>query len=137
MSLFDGFAGNQIQLNPQLALAAGLIYVSAADGHLAEDERYDILKIVPDDNILRMAQDYCRRTPFAQFLQQAAGILSPTQKLCMILNLADMAMGDGHLAAPEQAALVQVQQAFGIPDEQLRAQVQTLMAKNNLSVFGW
>ncbi|MCZ7682051.1 MAG: hypothetical protein M5U28_25955 [Sandaracinaceae bacterium] len=48
-----------------------------------------------------------------------------------------MAMGDGHLAAPEQAALVQVQQAFGIPDDQLRAQVQTLMAKNNLSVFGW
>lgn len=137
MSLFDGFSGNQIQLNPQLALAAGLIYVSAADGHLAEDERYDILKIVPDDNVLRLAQDYCRRTPFPQFLQQAAAILSPSQKLCMILNLADMAMGDGHLAGQEQQTLIQVQQAFGIPDDQLRPQVQTLMAKNNLSVFGW
>lgn len=137
MGLFDGFSGNQIQLNPQLALAAGLIYVSAADGHLAEDERYDILKIVPDDNVLRMAQEYCRRTPFQQFLQQASGILSPAQKLCMILNLADMAMGDGHLAGAEQQALVAVQQAFGIPDETLRTQVQTLMAKNNLSVFGW
>src|SRR5690606_2317512 len=65
MGIFDGFSGSQIQLTPQLALAAGLIYVSAADGHLAEDERYDILKIVPDDNVLRLAQDYCRRTPFS------------------------------------------------------------------------
>lgn len=137
MSLFDGFSGNQIQLNPQLALAAGLVYVSAADGHLAEDERYDILKIVPDDNVIRIAQDYCRRTPYGQFVQQAAAILSPSQKLCMILNIADMAMGDGHLAGQEQQSLVQMQQAFGIPDDQLRAQVQTLMAKNNLSVFGW
>jgi uncharacterized tellurite resistance protein B-like protein len=138
MGMFDGFSGgNQIQLNPQLALAAGLVYVSAADGHLAEDERYDILKVVPDDNILRMAQDYCRRTPFGQYLQAAASILSPSQKLCMILNLADMAMGDGHLAGQEAQTLMQVQQAFGIPDETLRPQVQTLMAKNNLSVFGW
>lgn len=137
MGIFDGFSGSQIQLTPQLALAAGLIYVSAADGHLAEDERYDILKIVPDDNVLRLAQDYCRRTPFSQFLQQAAAILSPSQKLCMILNLADMAMGDGHLAVPEQQTLIQVQQAFGIPDDQLRPQVQALMVKNNLSVFGW
>jgi uncharacterized tellurite resistance protein B-like protein len=137
MGLFDNFSGNQIQLNPQLALAAGLVYVSAADGHLAEDERYDILKVVPDDNVLRIAQDYCRRTPFQQFLQQAAAILSPSQKLCMILNLADMAMGDGHLAGEEAQTLVAVQQAFGIPDDVLRPQVQTLMTKNNLSVFGW
>jgi hypothetical protein len=55
----------------------------------------------------------------------------------MILNLADMAMGDGHLAGEEAQTLVAVQQAFGIPDDVLRPQVQTLMTKNNLSVFGW
>jgi hypothetical protein len=137
MGLFDNFIGNSIQLTPQLALAAGLVYVSAADGYLAEDERYDILKIVPDDNVLRMAQDYCRRTPYSQFLQEATGILSPAQKLCMILNIADMSMGDGHLAPQEQQSLIAMQQAFGIPDDALRPAVQTLMAKNNLSPFGW
>jgi uncharacterized tellurite resistance protein B-like protein len=135
--MFDGFSGNQMQLNPQLALAAGLVYVSAADGHLAEDERFDILKVIPDDNLIRMAQDYCRRTPYGQFLQQASALLSPSQKLCMILNTADLAMGDGHLAGQEQQSLIQLQQAFGIPDDVLRPAVQTLMAKNNLGVFGW
>lgn len=137
MGIFDGFAGSQIQLNPQLSLACGMIYLSAADGHLGEDERYDILKVVPDDNVLRQALDYCRRTPMAQFVPQAAAILTPAQKLCMLLNMADTAMGDGHLAEQERQMLVQFQQAFGIPDEVLGPYVQALMVKNNLSVFGW
>ena len=137
MGIFDGFGGTQVKLTPQLALAIGMIYLSAADGHLSEDERYDILKVIPDDNILRQALDFCRRTPMSQFIPQSAGILTPAQKLCMLLNMADMAMGDGHLAEEERQMLVQFQQAYGIPDETLGPYVQALMTKNNLSVFGW
>ncbi len=137
MGIFDGFAGSQIKLTPQLALACGMIYLSASDGHLSEDERYDILKVVPDDNILRTALEYCRRTPMSQFVSQAAAILTPAQKLCMILNMADVAMADGHLAEEEREILVGYQLAFAIPDDTLAPYIQALMTKNNLGVFGW
>jgi uncharacterized tellurite resistance protein B-like protein len=137
MGIFDGFGGTQIKLTPQLALACGLVYLSASDGHLSDEERHDILKIIPDDAVLRTAHDYCRRTPMSQFLSQAAAMLTPAQKLCMLLNMADMAMGDGHLAEEEREVLVKYQLAFAIPDETLGPYVQALMTKNNLSVFGW
>jgi uncharacterized membrane protein YebE (DUF533 family) len=137
MGIFDGFGGSQIKLNPQLTLAIGMIYLSAADGHLSEDERFDILRVVPDDALLKTALDYCRRTPMSQFIPQAAAILGPAQKLCMLLNMADVAMADGHFADEERQLLVQFQHAFGIPDETLGPYIQALMAKNNLTVFGW
>jgi uncharacterized tellurite resistance protein B-like protein len=136
MGLFDGFMGTQVNLTPKVALAAAMIYVSAADGHLDPNEKGDIFKVVPDDNVLEQGLNYVRRTPFQQFLQQSAQLLSPQQKLCLILNVADMAMGDGFLAPQEQAMLIQLSQFYQIPDAHLQPYVQALMIKNNLSVFG-
>ncbi len=136
MGLFDGFAGQQIQLTPKVALAAALVYVSAADGHLDPNERGDVFKVIPDDNVLDQGILFARRTPYPQFLDAAARMLSPAQKLCMILNAADLAMGDGHLAPQEQNMLVQMAQMFQIPDAHLQPYVQALMIKNNTSVFG-
>lgn len=136
MGLFDGFQGTTVNLTPKVALAAGMVYVSAADGHLDPNERGDIFKVIPDDNVLDAGLQYVRRTAYPQFLQQCATLLSPAQKLCMILNIADMAMGDGFLAPNEQQMLVQMAQAFQIPDQHLQPYVQALMIKNNLSVFG-
>jgi hypothetical protein len=70
-------------------------------------------------------------------MQASASLLTPQQKMCMLLNMADMAMGDGHLAEEERQLLVQFQQAFGIPDQSIQTYVQGLMMKNNLSIFGW
>ena len=137
MGIFDGFGGSELKLDAQLALASGMIYLSAADGHLSEDERYDILKVIPDDATLNKALNYCRRTPLPQFIQESATLLTPAQKLCMLLNMADMAMGDGHLAEEERQMLVQFQNAYQIPDTTIQPYVQGLMVKNNLTVFGW
>jgi uncharacterized tellurite resistance protein B-like protein len=136
MGLFDGFSGQQINLTPKVALAAGMVYVSASDGHLDPNERGDVFKVVPDDNILDQGILFARRTPYPQFLDAASRVLSPAQKLCLILNAADMAMGDGFLAPQEQGMLAQMAQAFQIPDAHLQPYVQALMIKNNLSVFG-
>ena len=137
MGVFDGFQGSAIQLNPQIGMAAGLFYLAAADGHLSNDEKGDILKVVPDDNVLRMGMDYARQNPWTGFLQQVTNVLTPQQKLCMLLNIADMAMADGHLHPRETEMLNQMQQAFGIDDATIGPYVQALMAKNNLSVYGW
>jgi uncharacterized tellurite resistance protein B-like protein len=135
MGLFDGFTGSSINLTPRLALVAGMVYISAADGHLDDSEAGDILKVVPDRHTLEQALQFVRRNGYDQFLEQAARVMSPAQKMCLILNCADMAMGDGHLAPEEQTRLVRMQQYFQIPDTHLQPYIQAFMIKNNLSVF--
>ena len=127
MGIFDGFGGSQVKLDAPTALAAGMVYISAADGHLDESERLNILKVIPDDRVLRNGLEYCRRNGVQQFIQAAANLLTPQQKMCMLLNMADMAMGDGHLDEAERQLLVQFQNAFGISDDQISVYVQGLM----------
>ena len=136
MGMFDGFQGQNIQLTPKIAIAAAMVYVAAGDGDLDPNEKGDIFKVIPDDNVLNTAITYTKRVGFQQFVQQCAQMLSPQQKFCMVLNCADMAMGDGHLGPQEQQMLNQMSQAFQIPEQHLTPCVQTLMMKNNLSVFG-
>lgn len=136
MGLFDGFGGQDIQLTPKLALVVAMVYISAADGHLDDNEAGDILKVVPDGRTLETALQYCRRNGFQQYLDAATRILSPQQKMCIIVNCADMAMGDGYLAPEEQRQLMYMAQYFQIPEAHLHPYIQTLMLKNNLSIFG-
>ena len=137
MGMFDGFGGQQqIQLTPKVALVAGMVYLSAADGHLDDNEAGDILKVVPDGRTLETALNYCRRVGYQQFLEEAARLLSPQQKMCVIVNCADMAMGDGYLAPEEQQRLMYMAQYFQIPDAHLHPYIQTLMVKNNIAIFG-
>lgn len=136
MGLFDGFFGANIQLTPRSALVATMLYLSASDGHLDDSEIGDLLKIVPDRQALETALQYTKRVGFAQFLDESNRLLSPQQKMCAILNAADLAMGDGHLAPAEQQMLNQIVQAWQIPEQYLGPYVQALMVKNNVAVFG-
>lgn len=136
MSIFSGFNQAPVApLTPRVALVAGMIYISAADGHLDDNEVNEILKFAKSRANLDAALDYKRRNSYEQYLQAAGGSLSPQQKLCTIVNCADMAMGDGYLAPPEQARLAQMAQYFQIPDAHLNPYVQTLMLKNNTTIF--
>lgn len=136
-TMFEGFKGSAgVQLNPRAALVATMIYLSSADGRVEDSEIGDILKIVPDRAALDTAVQYTKRASFAQFLDETARMLSPQQKMCAILNAADLAMGDGHLAAPETAMLRQIAAAWQIPDQYLTPYIHALMAKNNIAVFG-
>lgn len=136
MGLFDNFGGTQIQLTPRIALVAAMVYISAADGDLDDNEAGDILRVVPDRQTLDLALQFAKRNPYQVFLDQAARMLSPQQKLATIVNCADLAMGDGYLAQEEQQRLMAMAQYFQIPDAHLHPYIQTLMVKNNLTVFG-
>jgi len=136
MGLFDGFLGENPQLTPRVALIAGLIYVSDADGHLDESEIGDVLRVVPDRATLEAALRYCKQNDVQTFLQAAAAMLTPQQKLCLMLNAIDLAMGDGNLDGAEQQLLMQYAEVFEVPEQVLQPHVQTFMIKNNLSVFG-
>ena len=135
MGIFDGFMGANVQLTPRVALVATMLYVSGADGHLDDSEIGAILKVAPDRQALEGALQYVKRNGFAQFLDASHRLLSPQQKMCAILNAADLAMGDGHLAPSEQQMLQQVATAWQIPEQYLGPYIQALMVKNNLAVF--
>ena len=136
MGLFDGFMGQNIQLTPRTALVAGLLYVSGADGHLDDNEIGDVLRVVPDRATLETALKYCKQHDVQVFLAAAATLLSPQQKMCLMLNAIDLAMGDGNLDGAEREMLMEYAQHFQIPEHVLQPHVQTFMIKNNLSVFG-
>jgi len=136
MGIFDGFFGATIQLTPRVALVATMLYLSGADGHLDDSEIGDILKVVPDRQALENALQYVKRCGFAQFLEESNRLLSPQQKMCAILNAADLAMGDGHLAPSEQQMLQAMSSGWQIPDQYLGPYIQALMVKNNVAVFG-
>lgn len=136
MGIFDNFMGTNIQLTPKSALVATMLYLSAADGHLDDSEIGDLLKIVPDRQALEQGLQYVKRVGFGKFLEESGRLLSPQQKMCAILNAADLAMGDGHLAPAEQQMLNQIVQAWQIPEQYLGPYVQALMVKNNVAVFG-
>lgn len=135
--MFEHFKGRaQVQLTPRAALVATMIYLSGADGQIEESEVNDIIKVIPDRQALEMALQYTRQVGFAQFLDESSRILSPQQKMCAILNAADLAMGDGQLAANETTMLKQIAATWQIPDQYLTPYIYALMAKNNISVFG-
>lgn len=136
MGIFDGFLGTNVQLSPRVAIVATMLYLSGADGHLDDSEIGDILKVVPDRQALESALQYVKRNGFAQFLEESNRLLSPQQKMCAILNAADLAMGDGHLAPGETAMLQQIVAAWQVPEQYLSPYIQALMMKNNRSVIG-
>ncbi len=136
MGLLDEFLGQKIQLTPRTALVAGLLYVSGADGHLDDNEIGDVLRVVRDRSTLEAALEYCKQNDVQTFLEAAATMLSPQQKMCLMLNAIDLAMGDGHLDGAEQQMLMQFADYFEIAEQVLTPHVQTFMIKNNLNVFG-
>ncbi len=136
MGLFDEFMGQKVQLTPRTALVAGMLYVSGADGHLDDNEIGDVLRVVPDRASLETALKYCKQNDVQSFLAAAAELLTRDQKLCLMLNAIDLAMGDGHLDGAEQEMLMQYAERFEIAEHELAPHVQTFALKNNLSVFG-
>ncbi|MFO7565009.1 MAG: hypothetical protein R6X02_20355 [Enhygromyxa sp.] len=126
---------SSLELTPRIALIAGLIYISAADGNLDDNEIGDVLRVVPDRATLGAALEYCGRHEVERFLEAAAGLLSPEQKLCLMLNAIDLALGDGMLASAEQQLLLDYARAFEIPERDLQPHVRTFMAKNDLRIF--
>jgi uncharacterized tellurite resistance protein B-like protein len=123
------------ELTPKLALVAGMVYVGAADGHLDENEIGDIVKVVPDSRTLEAGLKYARRWSYSDFLEEAVKVLDSKQRLCLLLNAADLAMGDGHFAPTESMRLDEMAKHFEISEETLRPHMESLRIKNDLTVF--
>lgn len=149
MGLFDMFKGDTGgQMTPHLAFATALIYCTAADGEMDNEEVGHLLSVlggakegnsigVGANNraLLEAAMRYARKTPIEQFVREATPLLTDAQRMCILMNLIDSALADGEPEPEEQQVINKIQQGFGISDQRFQPYFEVLVAKNDRSVF--
>ena len=136
MGLFDMFKTEAPKLSPRLALAVGLLFMMAADGQIEQEEIGQLQSVVGgDEQLIHAAIKYLRAVPYDQFVSEANALLNPQQKLCVLVNMADSLLSDGHAAAAEQSAFNKALSGFGMTEDGFRPYFETLAVKNNRSVF--
>jgi len=139
MGLFDSFKNKSDTLNQKQAFIASLIYMIAADGVVEDEEMMQLEGAIaqfPDrDEVFNSAIKYVKRTPVNQFLSEANGLLSDTQKMTILVNLADSLTSDGDADPSEQRLFEQFLQAWNISEERFRPFFEVIAMKNDRTVF--
>jgi uncharacterized tellurite resistance protein B-like protein len=136
MGLFDVFKSEPIKLNPYLSLAVGLLYMMASDGQIEEEEVGQLRTVFgEDDAVIQTALKYLKSSSLDQFLTESAAVMNEQQKLCVLINMADSLLSDGRAEPNEQALFNRAMTAYGMTEATFGPYFQTIMIKNNRSVF--
>jgi uncharacterized tellurite resistance protein B-like protein len=132
----DGGA-EQIFLTPYLALACGLLYMMASDGELEAQESSQLQAVLGGDKaVLGYALRYVQSVPVEQFFATASELLSVKDKWCILTNVCDALLADGHADRAELALFAQMTTAFGVRETQFEPYFKILALKNDKSVLG-
>ena len=135
-----GVAGDeaeQIFLTPYLALACSLLYMMASDGELEAQESSQLQAVLGGDKaVLSYALRYVQSVPVAQFFATASELLSVKDKWCILTNVCDALLADGHADRAELALFAQMTTAFGVRETQFEPYFKILALKNDKSVLG-
>jgi uncharacterized tellurite resistance protein B-like protein len=149
MGLFDMFKNDSgLEMTPHLSFATSLLYMIAADGEISNEEVGQLLSVLGGEEsggsigvgannrkLLENAQKYIRAHSVSEFIAEAAPLLSDTQKMCILVNLADSLLADGTAAPEEQKMFEQFMQGFGIPEQRFQPFFEVIMLKNDRSIF--
>ena len=127
----------QIFLTPYLALACSLLYMIASDGELEAQESSQLQAVLGGDKaVLSYALRYVQSVPVAQFFTSASELLSVKDKWCILTNVCDALLADGHADRAELALFAQMTKAFGVREAQFEPYFKILALKNDKSVLG-
>ena len=127
----------QIFLTPYLALACSLLYMMASDGELEEQESSQLQAVLGGDKaVLSYALRYVQSVPVEQFFAAASELLSVKDKWCILTNVCDALLTDGHADRAELALFAQMTTAFGIREAQFEPYFKILALKNDKSILG-
>lgn len=139
---------DETAMTPQLAIAAALIYCVLARSRSRSGDLTGLMHRLAEDipgigesptdayALIGRALAYVERTPIAVFAREAAEVLDETQRLCVLLNMADHSVADGRLDPRERDFLREVQAAFALPDTRVRPYFEAIALKNIRSAFG-
>ena len=130
-------AGEQILLTPYLTLACALLYMMASDGHLGEQESSHLQGVLGgDEKVLTYALHYVQSVPLEKFLIDAPEVLSTKDKWCILTNVSDALLADGHADDAELALLSQLIAAFGLSEQAFKLTLTLLKLKNDKTILG-
>jgi uncharacterized tellurite resistance protein B-like protein len=127
----------QIFLTPYLALACSLLYMMASDGELEAQESSQLQAVLGKDKaVLSYALRYVQSVPVEQFFATASELLSVKDKWCILTNVCDALLADGHADQAELALFGEMAVAFGVREGQFEPYFKILALKNDKSVLG-
>ena len=136
MGLFDVFRAKIPELNPRIALAVGLLFMTSADGAI-EQEEFGVLlaNLHGDERLLDDAMLYGKATKFDDYLSASANLLNDAQKICILLNIADSLLSDGHAAPQELALFERFLSGWGVSRTKCQPHLDVIIKKNDHSVL--
>lgn len=121
---------------PAVALGTALIFMTVADGAPDRAGVETLRRVLGRGELLRASLRYARRHTFEAYLGECEALLDRPQKLCILLNVADLALRGGVLAPGEELRLEAFIKALGLAPDEVTAGLDALLAKNDLSVLG-
>ncbi len=138
IGLAAGIGGSEeIFLTPYLALACSLLYMMASDGEIEAAESSQLQAVLGgDEAVLSYALRYVQSVPVEKFYATAPELLSTKDKWCILTNVCDALLSDGHADRAELALFAQLSQAFGVREAQFEPYFKILALKNDKSVLG-
>jgi uncharacterized tellurite resistance protein B-like protein len=133
----NGGVNEKIQLTPYLSLACALLYMASSDGELGIHESSHLQSVLgSDEEVLRYGVHFVQTVSFDGFLMDAPELLSMKDKWCILANVCDSLLSDGHADAAELALFSRLRQAFGVGEKQFEPYFKMLALKNDKSILG-
>jgi uncharacterized tellurite resistance protein B-like protein len=127
----------EILLTPYLTLVCALLYMMASDGNLGEQESSHLQGVLGGDGkVLSYGLRYVQTVPVEKFLADAPELLSSKDKWCILTNVCDALLSDGHTDDAELALFSRLASAFGVPEKKFQPSLSTLKLKNDKKILG-
>ena len=127
---FVGAQADRQPMTPHFALAISLLYMLTADGSIGRQEIGQLEAVIGEfAGLQNVALKYVRSVKLKQFLDEASALLTPDQKLYILVNVCDSMMSDGAVARLEDKVFVSMLAAFGHSEKSFAIYLRVLETK--------
>jgi len=115
---YKGVKSERQPMTPHFALAIALLYMLTADGAIGAQEIGQLEAVIGEfEGLQGVALTYVRATKLKQFLDEAAALLTPEQKIYILANVCDCMLSDGEVARLEDKLFLSMLTAFGFTEK--------------------
>lgn len=128
---YAGVRDERQPMTPHLALACALLYMLTSDGSIGAQEVGQLEAVLGEfEGLQKAALTYVRSVKMKAFLDEAAVLLQPEQKLFILTNVCDSMLADGEVASIEDKLFMSMLHAFGYNEASFARFHQVIETKN-------
>lgn len=127
---FAGVKNERQPMTPHFALAISLLYMLTADGSIGRQEVGQLEAVIGEfSGLQNVALTYVRSVKLKQFLEEASALLTPDQKLYILVNVCDSMLSDGAVARLEDKVFLSMLTAFDYSEKTFEIYLRVLETK--------